>query len=268
MRVLLDRDPELGELQAFHAAMEAKGFLGQQVVHTIRASPEVVHAELAQAISFHLYEIHRSRVQLMATALPPARKILDLGGANSPLCDSGYPHAFDELTIIDLPPEDRHDEFANRVVTERVSERGAVRVAYTSMTDLSLFDDSSIDLVWSGQSIEHITLEQAQEVYREVHRVLSPEGWFCLDTPNRHVTAIHADGAMIHPDHQHEYTPEELVAHLDRAGFDVVRSLGVCDMALTVASGRIDYRDFVIGAGITTSVATAYIQFHACRPRK
>jgi len=149
-----------------------------------------------------------------------------------------------------------------------MSPLGPVRVAYTPMTDLSMFEPGSFDLVWSGQSIEHVTVAEARETFREVARVIAPGGWFCLDTPNRLVTSIHANGGMIHPDHKHEYDPQELIQELRAAGFAVERSLGVCDMPLTVASGEIDYRDFVVGSGITASLSTAYIQFHACRPIK
>ena len=265
LTTILGREPGDAEVDSLTAFATARNYDQAQLTQTVRSSSEAVTVDLNGAMASHLYSIHRARVALMATVLPPARKILDLGGANSPLCDSGYPHTFDELVIIDLPPEDRHDEFAGRMVTDRVTPRGPVRVAYTSMTDLAMFDDDSVDLVWSGQSIEHISIEQAHDTYREVARVLHPDGWFCLDTPNRLVTRIHAEGGMIHPDHQHEYTPSELIGELEAAGFGVVNSLGVCDMPLTTAAGRIDYRDFAVGAGITRSLDSAYIQYHACQ---
>ena len=267
MTVMLGRDPLDSEVESLLAHVSEAGYEGAQVVKVLASMAEVVHHDVAGAMANHLFSIHRARVALMATALPRARRILDLGGANAPLCDAGYPYTFDELVIVDLPPEDRHDEFAGRIVTDRISHLGPVRVAYTSMTDLSIIADDSIDLVWSGQSVEHITISQAHDVYRETLRVLRPGGWFCLDTPNRLVTRIHAEGGMIHPDHKHEYEPAELVSELEHAGFEVMTSLGVCDMPYTVAKGEIDYRDFAVGAGITVSLDTAYIQFHACRAR-
>jgi hypothetical protein len=47
-------------------------------------------------------------------------------------------------------------------------------------------------------------------------RVLKKGGAFCLDTPNRIVTKIHAKTAdieFIHPEHQIEYYPEDLKIH-------------------------------------------------------
>ena len=263
----LQRSPSEPEQEAITARARAADYDRWQLVQELRGSSESVHLELGRSTADHPYLIHRARVCLMATMLPAARRILDLGGANAPLCDAGYSHPFDELVIVDLPPEDRHDDFAGRLVADRQSPLGPVRVAYTSMTDLSMFADSSFDLVWSGQSIEHITVDQARATYRESLRVLDKDGWFCLDTPNRLVTSVHAQGGMIHPEHKHEYEPDELIGELEAAGFEVVTSLGVCDMPLTMAQGSIDYRDFVLGAGITTVLDSAYIQFHACRPK-
>lgn len=265
MGMSLGRDPLDAELAGFSQYVNDSLLSEHQMVHALRSMAESVHRELADAQSLHLFAIHRARVQLMAIELPAASHILDLGGANAPLCDAGYPHRFTQMVIVDLPPEDRHAEFAGRIISDRETPLGPVSVAYTSMTDLSVFKTGSIDLVWSGQSVEHISVESARQMFSEVLRVLRPTGWFCLDTPNRLLTEIHAEGAMIHPDHQHEYSPDELRNALQGAGFHVVRSLGVCDMPLTSRSRVIDYRDFLVGAGLTRSLDTAYIQYHACR---
>ena len=66
----------------------------------------------------------------------------------------GHPYHFDYLTIVDLPPADRHMEFANRIVQLADLDKGRVRVLYRNMTDLSAVSDGTIDLVWSGQSIQ------------------------------------------------------------------------------------------------------------------
>jgi SAM-dependent methyltransferase len=266
MRITLGRIPGDEEVSALVAYAASGGLGDAQIVNVLASTSEFVQRDLGAAMANHLFSLHRARVALMATALPAARRILDLGGAYAPLCDSGYPHAFEELIIVDLPPADRHDEFAGRIVTDRLSPLGPVRVAYSSMIDLSIIADDSIDLVWSGQSIEHITVVQARTMYREILRVLRPDGWFCLDTPNRLMTRIHAEGGFIHPDHKHEYEPAELVQELQVGGFDVVRSLGVCDMPYTFRQGSIDYRDFVVGAGLSLSLDTSYVQFHACQP--
>jgi len=266
METVLGRPTVDTEVASFSQYVNESALDEQQMLHAIQSTAEFVHRELTGAKELHLFAIHRARVQLMATVLPSANRILDLGGANAPLCDAGYPHRFQEMVVVDLPPEDRHDAFAGRIVHDRDSASGPVRVAYTSMTDLAMFESASFDLVWSGQSVEHISVEAARQMFAEVLRVLRPGGWFCLDTPNRLLTTIHAEGAMIHPDHKHEYSPAELMRELEAAGFRIEQSLGVCDMPFTSESGVIDYRDFLVGAGIIRSLDTAYIQYHACRP--
>ncbi len=263
--VVVGRAPSEGDLDALLGYAEQAGLTRSQIFATLSARGETVNAALDEAISLHLFAAHRARVNLMATALPPARHILDLGGANAPLHECGYPYHFDYLTIVDLPPADRHMEFANRIVESADLEQGRVRILYCNMTDLSAVSDGTIDLVWSGQSIEHVTREDAHRTYAEVKRVLAPGGSFCLDTPNALVTRLHSPDAYIHPDHKIEYTPDELIADLTDAGFEVVRSLGVCAMPLTTQKGSIDYRDFLVGAGVTTTLAACYIQFHECR---
>ena len=82
---------------------------------------------------------------------------------------------------------------------------------YHSMVDLSAYPDASFDLVFSGQTIEHITEDEATKMLAEVRRVLVPGGWFCLDTPNRRVTELQlGPDVFSNPDHKLEYTHEHL----------------------------------------------------------
>jgi hypothetical protein len=82
------------------------------------------------------------------------------------------------------------------------------------------------------------------------------------------MTAIHVGEGYIHPEHKYEYTPAELMEELENAGFDIVESLGVCDMPFSSGTGRFDSRDIIVGAGLTRSLDTAYIQYHRCRVRR
>jgi SAM-dependent methyltransferase len=262
---VVGREPSQGDLDSLMAYARSAGLDRKQMFASLSGRADVVEAALLEAPALHLFAIHRARVALIASVLPPARRILDLGGANAPLHECGYAHCFDQLTIVDLPPAERHSEFANRIIESGMSHKGPVRVLYTDMTDLSPIADESIDLVWSGQSIEHVTRDEALRTYPEVRRILTREGSFCLDTPNALMTRLHSPHALIHPDHKIEYTPEELTRDLVEAGFDVVRSLGVVAMPLTAKQRSIDYRDFLVGAGVMTDVSTAYIQYHECR---
>ena len=65
----------------------------------------------------------------------------------------GYPYPFDELVIIDLPSEDRHQIYRSTDSRREVeSALGPVHYRYHSMTDLSGFDDGSVDLVCTRAS--------------------------------------------------------------------------------------------------------------------
>ena len=70
----------------------------------------------------------------------------------------GYPYTFDEIVIVDLPSEDRHELYQDdqRLTSVDVAG-GRVSYRYHSMTDLSSYPAASFDMVYSGESIEHIT---------------------------------------------------------------------------------------------------------------
>ncbi len=219
-----------------------------------------------KALDEHLERIHRARIAMVSRLLPPAGVILDLGGANCPLYRMGYPHRFQKLYLIDLPAENRHDMY-KEIVVDPDCDGGEVVVRYGDMTDLADFADDSVDLVWSGQSIEHVAVEAGERMCREAFRVLRKGGWFCLDTPNRRLTQIHtrqSGGGFIHPEHRVEYFPAELSALLRAAGFSIRQARGICEMRQTVATGRFHYEDFLFGEPITENLADSYIQFYAC----
>ena len=125
----------------------------------------------------------------------------------------GYPYSFERLTIIEPPRAARHDIYRDVVTddADRVATpQGEVRYHFSSMADLSAFPEQSVDLVFSGESIEHVTRTDVENVLREVRRILKPDGSFCFDTPNRAVTEIQCPESFINPDHKHEYTHEEM----------------------------------------------------------
>ena len=159
---------------------------------------------------------HRTRL-LVACQLPKAERIVDLGGSSEgnpcgALITYGYPYHFKSLSIVELPREQRHELYTeicgeyNEVIE---TPQGPVNYVYASMSDLSAFQDGTIDLVYAGQSIEHVTVEEARTVLREVHRVLKPGGHFCFDTPNRKVTILQFPNYIV-DDHKYEYTHQEM----------------------------------------------------------
>lgn len=125
--------------------------------------------------------------------------ILDLGGANGNLYDMGYPYPFRQLTVVDLPSHERCEMYRGITIHDLQLPHGRVSILYANMTDLSSIADDSIDLIWMGQAMEHITEEESFRVYQQAKRVLQPEGYFCLDTPNRNLTGIHTGGGWSGP---------------------------------------------------------------------
>src|SRR5438128_9680481 len=138
----------------------------------------------------------------------------------------GYPYPFDGLTVIDLPEHERHPLYRSPEHSIVQSHLGPVTYRYHSMSDLSSYSDESFDLVYSGQSIEHVPEREADHVIREVRRVLRRGGYFAFDTPNARITRLQQD-AFIDPDHDVEYTAAELDAKLGNAGFEIVERKGL-----------------------------------------
>jgi len=220
-----------------------------------------------QGMGSHLHLIHRARLQLIANYLPRADVIVDLGGAGSPLYQLGYPYPFRKMTIVDLPPDERDIQYKEIVIPPDVPDAGGViALRYGSMIDLSDFDDDTVDLVWSGQSIEHISRDDGVRMCRNVFRILRKGGSFCLDTPNRYLTEIHtrpSGGGFINPDHKFEYYTDDLRNLLKQSGFKIKRRLGLCHMPYS--KENLTYADFIFGNSISEDIENSYIQYYHCQ---
>lgn len=192
----------------------------------LRGSGEYANLGFAQLGS----ALHASRCRFIRT-LPRSARILDLGGTDlgqdvGALVSMGWPYRFDDLVIIDLPPEDRHEIYLSDALEKVDTECGPVRYQYHSMADLSRYDTDSFDLVYSGQTFEHVTEADGEAVLEQVRRVLRPGGTFALDTPNAAVCRLQQD-TFIDPDHKIEYTAEQLDSKLLAAGFEITGRWGL-----------------------------------------
>lgn len=231
-------------------------------------SPEFLKVSREAAMEFHLYYNHHARLQLVSSLLPEAKKIVDLGGANGSIYEMGYPYKFEEIIVVDLPPDERDPMYKDIDLKPTKTPNGNIRVHFGDMSDLSFIADNSIDLVWSGESIEHIIEEAGKQMVHEAYRVLKPGGSFCLDTPNRLITEIHtawSGGGFIHPEHKLEYYPAQLQKMLISSGFKIVEKRGVREMPRTAATGQFDYTDYVTGNALPQQVESAYMQYYHCQ---
>lgn len=90
--------------------------------------------------------------------------------------------------------------------------------------DMHDIPDASADLLFSGQNIEHLWVEEIVGFLSESQRVLKEDGLLVVDSPNRLITA---KLGWSHPEHTIEFTPDEMQELLTLAGFDLERQHGI-----------------------------------------
>jgi SAM-dependent methyltransferase len=227
--VLLRREPDEPSWTEQTAAVASGALTIRDMVDRIRLSSEYRTGVPPGGSSLHT-SLHASRCEFIV-GLPAARRIVDLGGGHTidprgALVLLGYPYEFDELVVVDLPPDDRHPLYRSDRFAESQTEQGWVRYEYRSMADLSFAEDDSVDLVYSGQSIEHVTETDADTVLKEVFRILRPGGTLAVDTPNATVCRLQTED-FIDPDHKFEYTLGQLRDKITGAGFRILVERGL-----------------------------------------
>jgi SAM-dependent methyltransferase len=267
----LNRAPEEPALERFQEMLNK----GEQTWTSILWG--IVHGDefrVSYISQLAMERLHQARVTLFTQHIPPGEVVVDLGGASSNTIDGalfamGYPYTPRSLVIIDLPPENR---FIKGPLIEPgkpfVNARGTeVRYQHSSMSKLDTFASGTVDLVVSGESIEHVSEEEADAVIAEAYRILRPGGHFCLDTPNGRLTRIQSPHQLIHPEHQKEYFVGEFAAKLTATGFRIEKTLGICPLPRSLASGRFDYEEMLGNGGLDPNPEHSYLFFiHARKP--
>ena len=82
----------------------------------------------------------------------------------------------------------------------------------------------SVDLVFSGQNVEHLWPDQVKAMLVESNRVLREGGWLVIDSPNRELTAAYQWSMG---EHTVELNPDEAINLLTLSGFQVEVMKGV-----------------------------------------
>jgi SAM-dependent methyltransferase len=259
--VLLRRDPDEPSWSEKAAAVASGAMSRSDVVDGIHCSDEFRFRVPVGPASL-LNSLHASRCEFIV-GLPPARHIVDLGGghisdARGALVLLGYPYDFEELVVVDLPPDDRHPLYRSDRFGPGDYDQGKVRYEYRSMADLSFAMDASVDLIYSGQSIEHVTEADADLVLKESFRILVPGGHMAIDTPNARVCRLQ-QSSFIDPDHKVEYTVDQLRDKVTAAGFEVVTERGLNWGGPGVARGELDVAALAANYGVYFDAEACYL---------
>jgi predicted SAM-dependent methyltransferase len=260
--VVLGRRPDPAGVATYRTALEEGTLTHRDRVQMLAASPEFENRTGFSPRTFGA-SLHAGRCRFIK-ALPVAARIVDLGGTSlgdprGALVGLGYPYRFDSLTIVDLPSEERHEIYRSAETGGVVhTERGPVTYRYHSMADLSGFDDASVELVYCGQSIEHVPPDVGAHVLKEAWRILAPGGHVALDTPNGRVTRLQ-QAEFIDPDHEVEYTWPELRDLVEGAGFRVAWRQGINYAGRCLAAGRFDAEEVANSGGLYSAIEDCYL---------
>jgi len=213
--------------------------------------------------------LHRARCKFVRT-FPYASVIVDLGG----VCESrpegalyvmGYPYRAKELYIVDLPPQNRLIK-STALPKEPVFEfeGTTIRYIYGTMSNLSFLENDSVEMVFMGESIEHISEEEGDKTFSESFRILKKGGYLILDTPNRLVTMLQCPDVFINPEHKIEYTPERMREKIRNKGFSIIREFGLCPFPKSLRKKKFFKEEFFILNPITNKPEEAYLMSFFC----
>ena len=265
-QTILQRDPDPGGLKNYVDHLQSGEYGPRDVIDELAGSTEF---SIEVRLRNPLRSLHLSRCDWVHQ-LPRGCRILDLGGTDqaSPagaLVGMGYPYEFEKLTIVELPPEDRHELYRYAEVVDKVdTPLGPVEHVFQSMTDLSCFDDATFDLVVSGQSIEHITFDEADLALKQSFRVLEPGGYLALDTPNGRACRVQQE-ELTNPDHKYEYTHEELSAKIEAAGFIIESAFGLSYVGESIRTGMFSFDELARNRGVFHEIRDCYALSYVAR---
>ena len=265
-QMILNRAPSAEDLQHHLKQLNSGKVTRHDFLHLLFTSKEY-HCIRVNPLEF----MHRVRLWMYQNMLPPAEVIIDLGGASpgwqeGALFGMGYPHHAKKLMIVDLPPDVRmlKSTEKNKIITDN-PKCDRIEYVYSSMTDLSFASNDSIDLVWSGESIEHVTEKDADICLKEIFRVLKPGGYFCLDTPNRNITKLTAGKKFVHPEHKIEYQPQQLMDKLKNIGFEILEIKGLIPMPASRQQGVFYHEEMEKNPVVSDDYESSYMFFIKAR---
>jgi hypothetical protein len=90
--------------------------------------------------------------------------------------------------------------------------------------DMRDVGDASVDVLFSGQNLEHLWPSETIGFFLEAARTVRAGGFIVVDSPNRLITE---ELCWSHPEHTIEFTPEEATKLATLSGFDVTAMKGI-----------------------------------------
>ena len=193
--------------------------------------------EIARSIAWPFlpalqHQVNQLLQERLVEMKPEVGRLLDVGGRSSPYT-VGLKAA---ITILDLPrTTEVQAELGLGLDTDTQSQipkrRSNIKeVIVEDFLETSL-PPRHFDGVVAVEVLEHV--EQDEMFLRRASRVLKPDGWFIMTTPNGDY--IKNQGSDFNPDHCRHYTRHELQTLLDRVFTEV-------DVCYAVKTGRHRYR--------------------------
>ena len=267
-RLVLRRPVDKGALLHWRSCLGAEPGAVTRLIHALTHSEEyqsLIDAH-PQPELLLIDSLHAERCRLVRR-LPPASTIVDLGGScpsdpRGTLVRMGYPHRFQKLIVVDLPPGKSFEQRAAKEMFDVVQTHlGPVHYVYRNMSelaDIGLAPDS-VDLFWMGQSVEHIEEAAFDPILKTILCCLKPGGSLCLDTPNRRVTELQFPSHLIHPDHKIEYRVTQMISKLEKAGFHVDETLGLGLASDCLRDGRYEPAVVLREASLNSRPDDSYI---------
>ncbi|MEJ6486677.1 DUF4214 domain-containing protein [Nostoc punctiforme UO1] len=265
--IILNREVDSEGLSNWSKMLD-KGLARHDLVRELIASTEFSQKVMSRYSPEFWNSIHKVRSEMVQTLLPQAKTILDLGGANpgdpiGALLSFGYPYLPEKLFIVDLPPNERIIPISEST-TKLMHKSCEIEYVYTNMADLSQFKEGYFDLIWSGESIEHVSREDAEQVFLQVYKLLKPNGVFALDTPNRRVTQLQCPYGYIHPEHKLEYYYDELIEILNDYNFEIIQTKGLIELPQSIKTSTFIVDEVSQNLSLNNNPKNSYMFYIAC----
>jgi SAM-dependent methyltransferase len=190
---------------------------GKRWLNPPAPSIPVAGVEMPTVFVDYLAALHEARTICLGDMPPGARTVLSVGPGGAWYFD-WFSRAYGEV--------ERH------IAVEAFFPRPAelpdnvewLAADLAGPDGVATVEPGSVDLVFSGQNIEHLWPEQVVAFLTESSRVLRPGGWLVVDSPNRNLTEAYR---WTMEEHTVELTPEEATRLLELAGFEIVTIKGL-----------------------------------------